>query len=104
MRGCTPPVYAAPDPVNQPSLVHDLRNLLASIGLHVETLQRLSGPGGGKAADAAYALLVRGIENFHLYEWTKKTIDTLPRRQNTPSLLGFMSGARRITRRIKRTR
>ena len=60
MRGCTPPVYAAPDPVNQPSLVHDLRNLLASIGLHVETLQRLSGPGGAKAADAAYALLVRG--------------------------------------------
>jgi len=38
---------------------HDLRNILASIGLHLETLQRLSGPSGAKAADAAYALLTR---------------------------------------------
>ncbi|HEY7248780.1 MAG TPA: HAMP domain-containing sensor histidine kinase [Xanthobacteraceae bacterium] len=40
-------------------LAHDLRNALAGIGLHLETLQRLSGPGGAKAADAAYALLTR---------------------------------------------
>jgi signal transduction histidine kinase len=39
---------------------HDLRNLLTTIGLHLETLQRLSGPTGAKAADAAYALLTRG--------------------------------------------
>jgi len=39
---------------------HDLRNILASIGLHLETLQRLSGPSGAKAADAAHALLTRG--------------------------------------------
>ena len=39
---------------------HDLRNILASIGLHLETLQRLSGPSGAKAADATYALLTRG--------------------------------------------
>ena len=39
---------------------HDLRNILASIGLHLETLQRLSGPSGAKAVDAAYALLTRG--------------------------------------------
>ena len=39
---------------------HDLRNILASIGLHLETLQRLSGPNGVKAANAAYALLTRG--------------------------------------------
>ena len=32
---------------------HDLRNLLTTIGLHLETLQRLSGPTGAKAADAA---------------------------------------------------
>jgi hypothetical protein len=38
---------------------HDLRNLLATIGLHLETLQRLSGPAGAKAADAAHALLSR---------------------------------------------
>src|SRR6266849_8467588 len=29
----------------------------------------------------------QGVENFHLYEWTKKLSTTLPRRQNTPSLL-----------------
>lgn len=39
---------------------HDLRNLLATIGLHLETLQRLCGPTGSKAADAAHALLSRG--------------------------------------------
>jgi signal transduction histidine kinase len=47
---CPPSAHAA----------HDLRNILASIGLHLETLQRLSGPSGAKAADAAYALLTRG--------------------------------------------
>jgi signal transduction histidine kinase len=39
---------------------HDLRNILASISLHLETLQRLAGPSGVKAADAVYALLSRG--------------------------------------------
>ena len=39
---------------------HDLRNLLATVGLHLETLQRLSGPPGTKAANAAHALLSRG--------------------------------------------
>jgi signal transduction histidine kinase len=39
---------------------HDLRNILACIGLHLETLQRLSGPSGAKAGDAAYGLLTRG--------------------------------------------
>jgi signal transduction histidine kinase len=42
------------------SMAHDLRNLLATVGLHLETLQRLSGPSGAKAADAAHALLMRG--------------------------------------------
>ena len=40
-------------------VTYDLRNILASIGLHLETLQRLSGPSGVKAADAAYTLLTR---------------------------------------------
>ncbi len=39
---------------------HDLRNLLATVGLHLETLQRLCGPSGAKAAEAAHALLTRG--------------------------------------------
>jgi signal transduction histidine kinase len=60
LRGCPPPAYLAPDPAIQPSLAHDLRNLLATIGLHLETLQRLSGPRGAKATDAAHALLARG--------------------------------------------
>src|SRR3974377_597447 len=52
-------------PTNPPRLpgakaAHDMRNILASIGLHLETLQRLSGPSGAKAADAAYVLLTRG--------------------------------------------
>jgi signal transduction histidine kinase len=39
---------------------HDIRNTLATIGLHLETLQKLSGPAGGKAASAALALVNRG--------------------------------------------
>jgi signal transduction histidine kinase len=39
---------------------HDLRNLLATVALHLETLQLLSGPSGAKASDAAHALLTRG--------------------------------------------
>jgi hypothetical protein len=41
-------------------VAHDLRNLLAAVGLHLETLQRLSGPNGARAADIAHALLARG--------------------------------------------
>jgi len=38
---------------------HDIRNALATIGLHLETLERLSGPRGGKVASAALALISR---------------------------------------------
>jgi hypothetical protein len=41
-------------------VAHDLRNLLATVGLHLETLQRLAGPSSAKAANAAHALLTRG--------------------------------------------
>jgi len=61
LRGCPPALSAAPGSTIQASLAHDLRNLLATVGLHVETLQRLSGPDGVKAADAAHALLLRGV-------------------------------------------
>lgn len=57
--GVPRPPRVAPEPVFQMSVAHDLRNLLATIGLHLETLQRLSGPSGAKAADAAHALLAR---------------------------------------------
>jgi hypothetical protein len=38
---------------------HDLCNLLATVALHLETLQRLSGPSGAKASRAAHVLLPR---------------------------------------------
>jgi hypothetical protein len=37
---------------------HDLRNPLATIGLHLDTLARLSGPHGAKAVNAAHPLVV----------------------------------------------
>jgi signal transduction histidine kinase len=40
-------------------IAHDLRNLLATIALHVETLGRLAGSPGAKAASAAYALTAK---------------------------------------------
>lgn len=38
---------------------HDIRNALAIMSLHLETLERLSGPGGSKAASAAQAVMKR---------------------------------------------
>jgi signal transduction histidine kinase len=38
---------------------HDIRNLLTTIGLHLDSLERLSGPGGAKAANAMHALISR---------------------------------------------
>ena len=40
-----------------PQWAHDVRNLLATIGLHLDTLTRLSGPHGGKAGNAAHAVV-----------------------------------------------
>ena len=39
--------------------VHDVRNLLATVGLHLDTLGRLSGPHGAKAVGAAHALVAK---------------------------------------------
>ncbi len=36
---------------------HDVRNVLASVGLHLDTLARLSGPHGAKAANAGHVLI-----------------------------------------------
>jgi signal transduction histidine kinase len=38
---------------------HDIRNLLATLGLHLDSLAHLSGPQGAKAASAAHALIAR---------------------------------------------
>jgi len=47
-------------PVPSHQWAHDVRNLLATIGLHLERLEKLSGPAGSKAASAALALISRG--------------------------------------------
>jgi hypothetical protein len=41
---------------------HDIRNLLTTIGLHLESLARLSGPHGASAASAALGLIARASE------------------------------------------
>jgi signal transduction histidine kinase len=41
---------------------HDIRNLLTTIGLHLESLARLSGPHGASAASAALGLIARAGE------------------------------------------
>jgi len=56
----TPPTSARAGSPALESMAHDLRNLLATVGLHLETLQRLSGPSGSKAASSAHTLLSRG--------------------------------------------
>ncbi len=51
--------------IGQPTsarLAHDMRNTLATIALHLETLDRLAGPHGAKAASAAHALVAKGAD------------------------------------------
>jgi signal transduction histidine kinase len=38
---------------------HDIRNTLTTVGLHLDTLERLAGSGGQKAVEAAHALMTR---------------------------------------------
>jgi signal transduction histidine kinase len=40
-------------------VAHDLRNLLSTLALHVETLERLAGTSGAKAAGAAHVLIAK---------------------------------------------
>src|SRR2546427_12462417 len=44
------------------------------------------------------------IENYPLYEWTKKTIDDPAKKAKYTKSFALYVGARRFTRRIKRTR
>jgi signal transduction histidine kinase len=38
---------------------HDIRNTLTTVGLHLDTLERLAGSAGHKAVEAAHALMLR---------------------------------------------
>jgi signal transduction histidine kinase len=53
--------------------MHDIRNALAITGLHLEALERLSGPKGRKAASAAQAAMTRvaGMCSASLAEATR---------------------------------
>ena len=69
---------AAANPDRTPALpgawAHDIRNALTTIGLHLETLERLSGPRGGAVARAALALVSRsaGMCSLSLAEAGRK--------------------------------
>lgn len=49
--------HLAPSPANQ--WAHDIRNTLTTLGLHLDTLERLAGSAGHKAVAAAHALMRR---------------------------------------------
>ncbi len=55
-------VSPALDPMPARQWAHDIRNALAVTGLHLETLERLSGSAGRKAASAAQAVMKRASE------------------------------------------
>lgn len=52
-----PTFRAAPPPATQ--WAHDIRNALTTVGLHLDTLERLAGSSGHKAVEAAHALMLR---------------------------------------------
>ncbi len=53
----SPTFRVAPSPATQ--WAHDIRNTLATVGLHLDTLERLAGSAGHKAVEAAHALMLR---------------------------------------------
>ena len=53
----SPKLPAVPSPADQSA--HDIRNALTTVGLHLDTLERLAGPAGQKAVEAAHALMLR---------------------------------------------
>src|SRR5262244_970262 len=52
-----PTFRTAPPPASQ--WAHDIRNTLTTVGLHLDTLERLAGSAGHKAVEAAHALMLR---------------------------------------------
>src|SRR5262245_58617521 len=56
-----PATQATRGPASQMAghLAHDLRNVLTTVGLHLETLERLAGAHGAKPASAGHALLAK---------------------------------------------
>ncbi|MBI3434995.1 MAG: HAMP domain-containing histidine kinase [Proteobacteria bacterium] len=50
-------VNPAADPAVSARFAHDIRNAAATVALHMETLERLAGPRGAKAASAAQAII-----------------------------------------------
>jgi signal transduction histidine kinase len=50
---------SAPSGALSAQWAHDIRNALATVGLHLETLQRLSGSSGRDVANAAQAMMLR---------------------------------------------
>ena len=52
-----PTFRAPPSPATQ--WAHDIRNTLMTVGLHLDTLERLAGTRGHKAVEAAHALMTR---------------------------------------------
>ncbi len=57
---------------------HDIRNTLSTIGLHLDTLERLAGTGGHKAVEAAHALMARAAA---MCEQALTARDPAPRRR-----------------------
>jgi signal transduction histidine kinase len=47
-------------------MAHDIRNALTTIGLHLETLERLAGTAGAKAAGAGHALVAKAANLCNL--------------------------------------
>jgi signal transduction histidine kinase len=53
----SPTFRTAPSSATQ--WAHDIRNTLTTVGLHLDTLERLAGSAGHKAVEAAHALMLR---------------------------------------------
>jgi signal transduction histidine kinase len=60
---------------------HDIRNTLSTVGLHLDTLERLAGSAGHKAVEAAHALMLRATAMCEQALIQREGAEPTPRRR-----------------------
>ena len=91
----SPKLPAVPSPATQ--WAHDIRNALATVGLHLDTLERLAGSAGQTAVEAAHALMLRATAMCEQALAHAQRGEAAPRRRAVEAVAAIRQVAELIT-------
>jgi signal transduction histidine kinase len=91
----SPTLRAAPSPATQ--WAHDIRNTLTTVGLHLDTLERLAGSAGHNAVEAAHALMLRATAMCEQALAQAQRPEPTPRRRTIDAVVAVRQVADLIT-------